>query len=155
MLDFKELHVINTVFLLQEGEDQNEDTEFSEQRNQVDTEYHEDSTECTLVYDENFQVVCAEDLIATTENDDPVKVTIEESEEKEMYNYTVLDTIQQIKDIEEKQLMSTDTVELMEIYTDIQNTLDSIFDYLNLFIGLFFIGWIFSQLNAWRRNNKS
>lgn len=148
-----------TLSLINESEDieENESSENTESDNKTDTESVSDTPVCTYVFNENGEIVCAEDLVAIPEGskEKPFTVTINETEESAEYNATVLNTINAIQENTQEIVDSSDTTALMAIYEDIQVTLNDVYEYLGLFIGLYVIGWMFSQLNSWRRNNKS
>ncbi len=145
----------NTEFFTEEN-DENESSEISQSDNETDSKPVTHSENCTYVYTEDFQYVCAEDLVSVTDGtkENPYSVEIVEDELKLVHDAQILDTIQSINENTTTLVNSTDTVELMAIYEDIQSTLNNVYDYLNLFVGLYFVGWIFAQLNSWRRNNK-
>lgn len=145
-----------TIFLVREG-DEDENIQVDSTDNQSDSIDNLQNTEidnaCTPVYTETGEYTCAEYLVI--ENDLTQTVEIEKTEEQIEYDENILSTLETIKENQETVIKSTDTTELIEIYEEINEQLQSLNSYLNIMLGLYFIAWIISTFNTWRRSNKN
>lgn len=87
----------NTEFFTEEN-DEYEVGEVSKSDNEVDSQPVTHSETCTYVYTENFDYVCAEDLVSVTDGtkENPYSVEIVEDELKTEHDAQILDTIESI-----------------------------------------------------------
>lgn len=107
---------------------------------------------CTLVYTEDYQQVCAEDLIS----EDTVQVEIVESEDTKNANAEkeklLQDTLADIKTNTKTLADASDNTIALDLSESIHNELIDIHQYLDIFIGLYIIGWVLSVVASWRRS---
>ena len=130
----------------------NENTENTELYYSDNIQNSTDNNYCTEVYDPvTYELTCAEYLIPQEEK---TEEEIQKEEEEIEYKEELIETIKNIKNNQEELMKADETVTAIELYESMNEKLDSIYDYLSIFIGLYFIGWIFAQMNTWRRNNK-
>ena len=143
-------------YMLREGEDitnennteQPADTELS---NNDNISANEDANACTPVYTEAGEYTCAEYLVTLP---DTQTVEIEKTEEQLEYDETVLTTLQEMKTNQETLLQSNDETIALELYHSMDDKLNDIYNYVSIIVGLYFVGWIISTFNTWRRSNK-
>lgn len=148
-----------SLYLVKEGEDETNDENIQEyasdnQSDNVDyIQASEEPSACTPVYTETGEYTCAEYLISDREEDTQT-VEIEKTEEQIEYDETLLQTLQTIEENQELIIQSQDETLAIEIYENIETKLDEIYDYISVAVGLYFIAWIISIFNSWRRSNK-
>ena len=142
--------------MIREGEEYtNENNEKhssdSELSNNDNLSNNEDVSACTPVYTEAGEYTCAEYLITLPETQ---TVEIEKTEEQIEYDENLLTTLQEMKTNQETLLLSNDESIALELYQSMDDKLNDIYNFVSLFVGLYFIGWIISTFNTWRRSNK-
>lgn len=147
-----------TMYVFYEGEPENNESgeEYSTnyQSDNVDNiQASEEHTSCTPVYSESGEYTCAEYLIPN-QNEETQTVEIEKTEEQLEYDETLLTTLQSIEENQETIIQSQDNTVALEIYENIETKLNDIYDYVSVAVGLYFIAWILSIFNTWRRSNK-
>lgn len=126
-----------------------ENSEFDSVDNSQNTS---DNDACTVVYTEDYQQVCAEDLIS----EDTVQVEIVENEETKNANAEkdklLQDTLADIKTNTKTLADASDNTIALDLSESIHNELIDIHQYLDIFIGLYIIGWVLSVVASWRRS---
>lgn len=159
-----------------EGNENANDTEYVENNQSDSIDYIQESPNpapCTYVYTPDGAVVCAESLVsvpapesaAGTENETESAESVEEpneeteSSDSELSEENDLNEITLLTDIKEAfaSFMETETeYQNSKITLDNQiiDTLSSIELYVSTFFVLWFLGWVWAQLNNWRRNTK-
>lgn len=149
-----------------ENEEVNETAEDSEFDSVDSSEGYPYIDSCTLVYTENFEYVCAEDLLIaqypaledltaeemTEEN--IVQVELAKTEKDLEYQEQLLTSLNEISEQQEKLLQSSDASAALEVYEQINDRLDDIYEYVSIGIVLYIIAWVISVVNSYRRNIK-
>lgn len=121
---------------------------------------------CTLVYTEDLQYVCAEDLLIaqypaledlTTEEmteENVMQIEVTKTEEDLEYQEQLLTSLNEISEQQEKLLQSSDASAALEVYEQINDKLGNIYEYVSIGIVLYIIAWVISVVNSYRRNIK-
>ena len=135
-------------FTNENNEEHSSDSELSDNDN---ISNDENVNACTPVYTEAGEYTCAEYLITLPETQ---TVEIEKTEEQQEYDENLLTTLQEMKTNQETLLLSNDESIALELYQSMDDKLNDIYNFVSLFVGLYFIGWIISTFNTWRRSNK-
>lgn len=135
-------------FTNENNEEQSTNTELY---NDNSVSIDENVNACTPVYTQAGEYTCAEYLVESPETQ---TVEIEKTEKQQEYDENVLNTLQEMKTNQETIIQSNDSNVALELYQSMDEKLNDIYNYISLFVGLYFIGWIISTFNTWRRSNK-
>lgn len=170
--EYTEENTENQNEILEDQGEENEITQGSEYQPQYNIQTVENSPSCTYVFAEDGKIVCLENVLNIQPSSDAAGVneggeTAEETSASSEEVKKSSDTKSEIKTDNElltsintligEYIESDDTYKqnLSSDISDISLYLSDIYQHINVFLGIYLIGWIFSQTNSWRRNNKS